>query len=60
MTTMMLLAVALSRAPRSSSQVISITIENAGRWMRIGMPATCGADVSSPWTCGSELSSAVR
>ena len=40
---MMLLAVALSRAPRSSSQVISITIENAGTWMRIGMPATCGA-----------------
>jgi hypothetical protein len=30
MTTMMLLAVALSRAPRSSSQVISITIANAG------------------------------
>ena len=45
---MMLLAVALSRAPRSSSQVISITIANAGRWIRIGMPAMCGADVEQP------------
>jgi hypothetical protein len=30
MITMMLFAVALSRAPRSSSQVITMTIANAG------------------------------
>ena len=60
MTTMTLFAVALSRAPRSSSQVITITITNAGTWTRIGTPATCGADSSSPWSCGSALSNAVR
>ena len=41
--TMMLLAVALSRAPRSSSQVISITMPNAGRLTRMGTPEMCGA-----------------
>ena len=57
---MMLLAVVLSRAPRSSSQVIAMTIANAGTLTRIGMPAIVGAVCSSPWTAGSELSSAVR
>ena len=42
-TTMMLLAVALSRAPRSSSHVINITIANAGMLIRIGMPRKLGA-----------------
>ena len=44
MTTMTVFAVALSRAPRSSSQVISITMPNAGRLIRIGMPSNvrCG------------------
>jgi hypothetical protein len=45
-TTMMLLARALSRAPRSSSQVISITIANAGRLTGSGCPM-CGAVCSS-------------
>ena len=43
MTTMMLLAVTLSRAPRINSHVISITMLNAGRCTRIGMPAIRGA-----------------
>ena len=60
MTTMIVLAVALSRAPRSSSQVISITMPNAGRLTRIGMPRIFGAVFSRSLTSGFELSSAVR
>ena len=41
-------AVALSRAPRSSSQVITITIANAGTCTRIGMPAMRGAEARRP------------
>ena len=60
MTTMTVLAVALSRAPRSSSQVISITMPKAGRLTSSGMPKMCGAVVSRPLTSGFELSAAVR
>ena len=60
MTTMMLFAVELSRAPRSSSHVISITMPKAGRFTSIGMPATRGAVSIRPRIAGSELSSAVR
>ena len=60
MTTMTLFAVALSRAPRSSSHVMTNTIANAGRCRRIGMPATRGAVLNNPWICGSALRSAVR
>ncbi len=59
-TTMMVLALALSRAPRNSSQVISITMPKAGRLTRIGMPSTLGAVFSRLLTSGFELSSAVR
>ena len=57
---MMLLARTLSFAPRSSSHVINITMPNAGRLTRIGMPAMCGAVSSRPCISGFELSSAVR
>ena len=60
MTTMMLLARTLSFAPRSSSHVITITIPNAGRLTRIGIPPICGAVSSRPWMSGFELRSAVR
>ena len=58
--TMMLFARALSRTPSSSSQVINMTIANAGTLTRIGMPPMCGAECEQPWIVGSELSSAVR
>ena len=60
MTTITVLAVALSCAPRSSSQVISITMPKAGRLIRIGMPITRRRGVIRPLTSGFELSSAVR
>ena len=41
--TAMVFAVALSRTPRSNSHVMSMTIANAGIFMRIGIPAMCGA-----------------
>ena len=48
MTTITLLAVELSRAPRSSSHVISITMPKAGTLTSIGMPANRGAVSSRP------------
>ena len=58
--TRMLFVRALSRTPNSSSHVISPTMRNAGRLIRIGMPATWGALCSRLWTAESGLSSAVR
>ena len=52
MSTITVLAVALSRAPRSKSQVMNMTIAKAGKLTRIGMPNTCGAVVSKPLTSG--------
>ena len=57
---MTLFARTLSRTPTYRSQVISITIANAGTLSRIGMPAIWGAVWSRPCTAGSELRSAVR
>jgi hypothetical protein len=57
---MMLLAVALSRAPRSSSQVMQHHDRERRKWTRIGMPNTWGAVSIRPCTCGFELRSAVR
>ena len=54
-TTMMLLARALSRTPRSNSHVIPMTIANAGIFRRIGTPAIRGAVCISPCTAGSVL-----
>ena len=42
------LALAVSRAPRSSSQVMNSTMPQAGRLTRIGTPATFGAVSSNP------------
>ena len=58
--TITLFAVALSRTPSSSSQVIAPTIAKAGTLTSSGMPAKWGALCSSPWTAGSGLNSAVR
>ncbi len=60
MTTITLLARALSRAPRSSSQVMKVTMPNAGRLTSTGMPSTRGAESSSPCTAGFDDSAAVR
>ncbi len=51
-TTITLLRVVLSRAPRSSSHVTTITMPNAGRFTRIGTPASRGAVLSRPCTSG--------
>ena len=59
-TTMMLLARTLSFAPRSSSQVITITIANAGRLTRIGMPGDVRRRIEQAVHSGFELRSAVR
>ena len=59
-TTMALLAVVLSRTPRSSSHVINSTMPNAGRFTNSGSPSRRGAVSTSPCTAGSELRAAVR
>ena len=60
MTTITLLAVELSRAPRSSNHVTAMTIAHAGRFTSTGWPARRGAVSSRPCTAGSALRSAVR
>ena len=47
-TTIAVLKPALSRTPRTSTQVMPITDRNAGRLKRIGTPPMCGA-VSTAW-----------
>jgi hypothetical protein len=54
-TTMMLFARALSRTPIIRSQVTSITMQNAGRLIRMGTSPTWGAVCRRPWIAGSEL-----
>ena len=59
-TTITLLTLAVSRAPLSSSQVMSDTTTKAGTFTRIGTPAIWGAVCSNPWTSELALRSAVR
>ena len=47
-TTMMLFARALSRTPRRSNHVMTITIANAGRLTRMGTPNSRGAVSRQP------------
>ena len=57
---MMLLARELSFTPRISSQVITATMANAGRFNSTGIPNSLGAVSINPDTAGSALSDTAR
>jgi hypothetical protein len=59
-TTITLLARALSLTPRISSQVITATMANAGRFRSTGIPKSLGAVSIKPDTAGSALSDTAR